>query len=154
MEESFKQAPIYVLNAVQQNLRICNAGGERDCEFLCLCQANSSSWWVGFKTRKSKLVAVIILKVWTVCVTKVFCIIRSDKMVTISSGAQGPQSLICRTLGWIPTKREKGGIKWLLSFFILPTRTKSVTKEFLDSRFLIIKRRNKSHTEKVVLRLS
>lgn len=154
MEESFKQAPIYVLNAVQQNLRICNAGGERDCEFLGLCQANSSSWWVGFKTRKSKLVAVIILKVWTVCVTKVFCIIRSDKMVTISSGAQGPQSLICRTLGWIPTKREKGGIKWLLSFFILPTRTKSVTKEFLDSRFLIIKRRNKSHTEKVVLRLS
>lgn len=28
MEESFKQAPIYVLNAVQQNLTICNGGGE------------------------------------------------------------------------------------------------------------------------------
>lgn len=71
----------------------------RDCEFLCLCQANSLSWWVGFKTRKSELVTVIILKVWTVCVTKVSCTIRSDKMVTVSHGAQVQQSLICKTLG-------------------------------------------------------
>lgn len=91
----------------------------RDCEFLCLCQANSLSWWVGFKTRKSELVTVIILKVWTVCVTKVSCTIRSDKMVTISCGTQVQQSLICKTQGWIPTKREKGGregVKWLLFF--------------------------------------
>lgn len=50
---------------------------------------------------------VIILKVWTVCVTKVFYTIGSDKMVTNSRGDQGQQFLICKTLGWIPTKRER-----------------------------------------------
>lgn len=92
----------------------------RDCEFLCLCQANSLSWWVGYKTRKSELVTVIILKVWTVCVTKVSCTIRSDKMVTISPWSSGTAVSHLQNPGLDPNKeRERGeGRGKMASFFL------------------------------------